>query len=83
VRLLRIDERPNFIDLYALAGQVAQHPILIGSAGNACVHKQTGYGVLADAKGAGDGADAHPLAKQGQNLGSRLSVQLIHVDLYA
>jgi len=35
--LLRIDERPNLIDLNALAGQVAEYAVLIPSGSLACI----------------------------------------------
>jgi hypothetical protein len=78
VRLLRIDERPDFIDLDALARQVAQHSVLIGGAGHASVHQQAGHRVLTDPEGTSDGANAHAFAKQGEDLGAGVSVKLVH-----
>ena len=57
--LLRVDERPDFVHLDATARQIAQHPILLRSAGFRRVHEQLGDGVLRHVRDTRRGPHAH------------------------
>ena len=75
---LGVNEAPDFIHLDALARQVAKRFVLIGGAGVTGRNQQLCNCVLAAPGQPGDGADRLPLAKQMEDLGAGLSVQLVH-----
>ena len=54
ISLLGINERPNFIDLDALSGEVAEHLVLIGPKGLPSIGNQLEAGVPADPGHAGN-----------------------------
>ena len=78
VVVLGVNERPDFIHLDALAGQIAKGLVLIGRASVAGGNKQLRDGVFAASGQARNGADRLSLAKEVEDLGTRLSVQLVH-----
>jgi hypothetical protein len=80
--LRRVDEIPDFIDLDALARQVAKHPILISGASAASVDDELGHGVLAGPGQPGDSTDGLPLAKQMEDAGAVFLGQPVHADHY-
>lgn len=85
VRVLRLgaDKAPNFVDLNALAFEVAKNAILIPRAGLAGVHDQLRNRRLADTREPGNSADRHALAKEMKDLGALGFGQLVHADHYA
>ena len=76
--MLRVDECPNFIDLDALAGEVAKYTVLIPSGGLASINHQTAYSLLAHAGQPSDRANGIALAKQMEDAGAGLAVELVH-----
>lgn len=77
--MLRVDECPNFIDLNALASQVAKHPVLIPRGGFAGIDHQSADGFLARASQASHGADGGALAKQVKDAGAFVFGELVHI----
>ena len=75
---LRIDERPNLIDLHALAGQVAHHPVLIFRERRARISQQASQGVLADARGAADRPQGHAFDHEAENLSAEIAGELVY-----
>src|SRR6266849_3924399 len=63
VLLLRVDEIPDFIDLKALAGQIAKHTVLIPRSGLSGINHKLDHGVLACASHSRDGPNRRPLAE--------------------
>ena len=76
---LRIGERPDFVDLDALARQVTQMRVLIGRTGSADVHQQLGDRVLGSAGDAHRGADAVALHEAADDLGALGCGEPVHV----
>lgn len=78
ISLLGINERPNFIDLDALAGQIYERLVLIIEASLTGIDHQLGHGVLADPGEPGHGADRGSLAKQMEDAGAGFPIEFVH-----
>lgn len=63
-------ERPNFIDLDSLAGQIDEHMILIPSGGFSSIDYELANGLLARARQPGPGANGISLTKQVEDFGA-------------
>src|SRR5204863_2718908 len=76
---LGVDEAPDFIELEALAAQVAKRAILIVGARLSGIHKQFGHGVESDIGQTRRRAKAVALDQKMQNPHSFGGVELVHV----
>jgi hypothetical protein len=70
VLLLRADERPDFIALHALAGQVDQRLVLVFGASRANVREQFQHSCLGCARDATRCIDGVALDQQAEDLGA-------------
>lgn len=75
-------ERPDFIGLHALAGQITHGLIHVDGADRAQVAQQLGDRILGNAGHANCGTDGVTFHQAGDNAGAALTVQLVHTDHY-
>lgn len=76
--MLRIDERPDFIDLDALASQIDEYAVLIPSGGLPSINHELAHGLFARPGQAGHGADRIALTQQMEDAGTGFTVELVH-----
>lgn len=79
IQCLGVNERPNFIDLDALAGQIHECAVLIIEAGATGIHNQLSDRVFARPGQPGYGSDRTTLAKQVEDAGAVCSGKSVHM----
>jgi hypothetical protein len=78
-----MNETPDFIDLDALARQVAENPVLVVAERLSGILQQLDDGVLAGTRHAGNSAERNALSHHSEDFGALGGGELVHTDPYA
>jgi hypothetical protein len=80
--LLRVDERPNFVELNATAFQISERAILIIETRSHGINEQLGDRIVGYVRKTICRAKAAPLAKQVKDLRTLFRWELVHASIY-